>query len=473
MSSAIPPASEAATAPEDDDGGGHGLARVLGPVRATALVVGSIIGTGVFLKPAKMAEAVGSSALVLGAWLVAGALSMAGALTYAELGARLPHAGGEYAYLKTAYGPLPAFMYGWMRFWIGSPGSIASFAVGTTVFLAQPSAFGIDVEAFPGGASGLAVLIIAVLTGVNLLAVGFGAGVQTGLTVLKVVAVVGLGVALFALGRAPDAPVLPTAPLGVAGFSTFVTAVLAALWAFDGWNNLPMVGSEVRRPRRNIPLALVVGMLLVTALYLVADRAYFAVLTPGEVAAASSKAHPVASEALRAAVGTGSSLGDSLVSLMTLVFVVSALGAMTGSILTGARVPYAMAKDGLFFPAFARVSAAARVPAVSIAVQGLVSAILAVSGTFDQLTDAVVFASWIFYGLTAGALFRLRRRGIGGPTRDLPFRVPLYPVLPIVFIALAAVLLVNTIVTAPVLTALGLGVMLIGLPVYAWLRRSS
>lgn len=460
-------APEPTAAPPSDTTSGDALRRVLGPVRATALVVGSIIGTGVFLKPAKMAAEVGSSALVLAAWLVAGALSIAGALTYAELGARLPNAGGEYSYLAVAYGRFPAFMFGWMRFWIGSPGSIASFAVGAVTFMAQA----VDVEAFPGGASGLAVFLIAALTALNLVAVGLGAGVQTGLTLLKVVAIVALGVALLALGRAPDAPTLPTTTLPTAGFSAFVAAVLAALWAFDGWNNLPMVGSEVSRPARNIPLALIVGMALVTALYLLADRSYFAVLSPAEVAAASSKAHPVATEALRAAVGESSALGANLVTVMSVVFVVSALGAMTGSILTGARVPYAMARDGLFFGAFAKVSPRARVPAVSIVTQGVVASVLALSGTFDQLTDAVVFASWIFYGLTAGAVFRLRRRGIGDASAA--YRVPLYPLLPIVFMALAAVLLVQTIVDAPGLTALGLGVMVAGVPLYLWLRRPA
>lgn len=413
-----------------------------------------------------MSEVLGSASLVLAAWLVAGALSVAGALTYAELGARLPSAGGEYAYLRTAYGRLPAFMYGWMRFWIGSPGSIASFAVGAVVFLGQSL---VDLSAFPGGAAGLAVLFIASLTGLNLATVTLGSGVQTGLTVLKVFAIVGLAVVLFALGRAPDAPALARAALPPeAGFSAFMTAVLAALWAFDGWNNLPMVGGEVKNPGRNIPLALVAGMALCTALYLLADRAYFAVLDVGEVAAASSKDHPVATAALEAAVGVASPVGVHIVSIMTLIFTVSALGAMTGSILTGARVPYAMARDGLFPASLARVSQRARVPAVSIALQGLVASILAVSGTFDQLTDAVVFASWIFYGLTAGAVFRLRKLGLGEAT---VFRVPLYPFLPIVFILLAIVLLINTILTAPGLTAIGLGVMALGLPVYLWMGR--
>jgi len=455
----------------------HGdLARVLGPVRATALVVGSIIGTGVFIKPASMAAALGSSALVLLAWIAAGLLSLAGALTYAELGARHPRAGGEYVYLKEAYGPLPAFLYGWMRFWIGSPGSIAAFGVGSATFLAAVT----NVEAdYPGGVAGLAVTLVVALTLVNLLAVSLSSGFQTFLTILKVIAVLGLGVTLLVLGRepgtiAPGGPgAAPVADVGGPGFAAFMVAVLAALWAFDGWNNMPMVAGEVRRPERNIPLALALGMALVAALYLIADRAYFSVLTVEEVAALAHKgAPPVATVALQvAAPGVG---GEPVVRFMSLVFVVSALGAMTGSILTGARVPYAMAADGLFHRSFARVSQA-RVPAVSVAVQGAVAATLAASGTFDQLTNAVVFASWIFYGMCAGALFVLRRReraaaGGAGP-RPGGYRVPLYPVLPIVFIAVAAVLLVVTVIEMPVLSAVGLGVIAAGVPVYVWLVR--
>jgi APA family basic amino acid/polyamine antiporter len=442
------------------------LLRVIGPVRATALVVGTIIGTGVFLKPARMAESLGDATFVLLAWVAAALLSLAGALTYAELGARLPAAGGEYAYLRAAYGPMPAFLYGWMRFLIGSPGSIASFAVGATTFLAQS----LDVGAFPGGPSGLAVALIASLTALNLATLGLGATFQTGLTALKLLAIVGLAVALLALGRAPDAPPMATVATGTVGFSAFVTAVLAALWAFDGWNNMPMIGSEIAHPRRNIPLALIAGMGLCVVVYLLADRAYFSVLTVDEVAAASSRAHPVATAALEAALGERHG-HDLIIKTMTAIFVLSALGAMTGSILTGARVPFAMARDGLFFAHFGRVTRG-RVPGFSILMQGLIASILAVSGTFDQLTDAVVFASWIFYGLTAGALFKVRRaERLNG---DAPaFRVPLYPVLPAVFIALTLVLLVNTIVTSPVLTALGLGVLALGLPVFLWLRRRA
>lgn len=454
------------------------LLRVLGPVRATALVVGSIIGTGVFIKPASMAEALGSASLVLLAWIAAGLLSLAGALTYAELGARHPRAGGEYVYIKEAYGPLPAFLFGWMRFWIGSPGSIAAFGVGSATFLAAVAPVEQD---FPGGIAGLAVTLVVALTLVNLLTVSLSSGFQTFLTILKVLAVIGLAIVLFVAGREPSDVVplgphpLPATDAAGPGFAAFMVAVLAALWAFDGWNNMPMVAGEVKRPERNIPLALVIGMALVATLYLFADRAYFSVLTVEEIAALAQKgAPPVATVALQTALTDHG--GEVAVRFMSLVFVVSALGAMTGSILTGARVPYAMAADGLFHRSFARLSGA-RVPAVSVAVQGAVAAILAASGTFDQLTNAVVFASWIFYGMCAGALFVLRRRearalGAGGAARA-GYRVPLYPALPVVFIAVAAVLLVVTVIEMPLLSAIGLGVIALGVPIYAWLVRGA
>lgn len=442
------------------------LLRVLGPVRATALVVGTIIGTGVFIKPAAMADALGSSLLVFAAWIVAGCLSVAGALTYAELGARLPRAGGEYVYLKEAYGSLPAFLFGWMRFWIGSPGSIAAYGVGSAMFLAKIA----PVADYPGGAAGLAVTLVVSLTLLNLLTVTIGSGFQTFLTILKVVAVLGLGIGLFVLGRDPSWVPPATTAIAEPGFGAFMIAVLAALWAYDGWNNMPMVAGEVKHPQRNIPLALGVGMAIVAALYVLADRAYFSVLSVEEIAALAEKGSlPVATTALMAAAPGGG--GELALTLMSIVFVVSALGGMTGSILTGARVPYAMASDGLFHRSFARVSVRERVPAVSIAVQGFVASVLAASGTFDQLTNAVVFASWIFYGMCAGALFVLRKRAgadEGGPR----YRTPLYPALPIVFIAVAVVLLVVTVVEMPELSALGLGVLALGVPVFWWMTRA-
>ena len=438
------------------------LSRALGVVTATALVAGTIIGTGVFLKPAVMAQGAGSEALVLVAWLVALALSVAGALTYAELGALMPEAGGEYVYLREAYGPMPAFLYGWMRFFIGSAGSIAAYAVGSATFLAAV----VDVDAWPGGRVGLAILFIAVFTATNCLALSFGARFQAALTALKVVAIGGLCAVLYALGDGPA----PSAPEpGYQGIAAFGTAVLAALWAFDGWNNLAMVGGEIREPQKNLPRAFILGMALVAALYLLANGAYFHALDYHAVAGSYSTAHkdaaPVAAAALTA-VGQGGAAA-----VMSILFLVSALGAMNGSILTASRVPYALARDGLFPRALGQLSTR-HVPVMAVLAQGAVSTVLALSGTFDQLTDAVVFASWIFYGLCTGAVFVLRRR-LAREGRVPPYRTPFYPVLPALFIAVTVLLLVNTVASMPELTALGLGIIALGVPAYWLAIRSS
>jgi len=444
------------------------LSRALGVVTATALVAGTVIGTGIFLKPAVMAQGAGSEGLVLLAWIVAGLLSLAGALTYAELGALMPEAGGEYVYLRESYGRLPAFLYGWMRFFIGSAGSIAAYAVGSATFLAAV----VDVERWPGGKGGLAVTFIALFVVTNCLALTFGARLQAALTGLKVVSISGLCLALFALGSGPAAA---TPEPGFQGIAAFSTAVLAALWAFDGWNNLAMVGGEIRDPQKNLPRALIFGMALVAALYLLANSAYFHALDFQAVSASYSTAHkdalPVATSALAAVTGAPASTSSGPsgpVIAVSILFLVSALGAMNGSILTGSRVPYALARDGLFPRALALLSTR-HIPVRAVVAQGVIAAILALSGSFDQLTDAVVFASWIFYGLCTGAVFILRRR-LRRMGEVPPYRTPFYPVLPAVFIAVTLLLLVQTVVSMPELTAVGIAIIAAGVPVYYFVR---
>jgi APA family basic amino acid/polyamine antiporter len=447
----------------------------------TALVVGTVIGTGVFLKTAIMAQDVGSPMLVLAAWVAAGLLSLAGALTYAELGAMLPHAGGEYVYLRQAYGETTAFMFGWMRFAVAGSGSIAILGTGvatflsavfplTTVWMEHHFQFlGQSIHWRLGTLQMVAVVVILLFALVNCLAVALGGKVQSILTVLKIggiIVVVG-GVFLFSPGASWSHLATPTGEGGgsIGGFAAFGTAMMAALWAYDGWNNMPMAAGEVQNPGRNIPRALIVGMVAVTIVYCIANLAYFYALPFGEVVTSSSTKYrdalPVATKAAQ------TFLGDYGGRIVSIAFILSALGALNGSILANARVPYAMARDGVFFSRMARLHQVSRVPVWSILIQATWACLLALSGTFDQLTDYVIFASWIFYALVTSSVFVLRRRQ---PDLERPYRTIGYPLVPIVFVLVAGWLVVNSLFTRPVEAVVGLGLIAIGLPVYRYFR---
>lgn len=438
------------------------LDRGLGPWAAASITVGTIIGTGVFLKAAVMAQLGGSAAWVLAAWAVAGVLSLAGAMTYAELGGMFPDAGGEYVYLRRGYGPLAGYLYAWNRFWIATPGSIAAYAVGSATFLAPvlPSSFG-------GGSVPLAISIIVVFTLINCLNVRAGGRLQTVLTILKVIMI--LAIAIGALVAPAGDWSRITAGGAFPGFGAFGALVLAALWAYDGWNNLPMAAGEVRDPGRNLPRALVGGALGVLAIYAMVNLGYFHALPFPDVVSSSSTAYPDAPAVAQKVASQF--VGGTAQAVLAVAMTVSAISAMNGSMLTGARVPYAVAKDGLAPAPLARLSAA-RIPATAVLVQGALACVFALSARFDQLTDAVVFASWLFYALNAGTVLILRRRA---PEAARPFRVPGYPLVPIVFIVLATLLLVNTIWTAPRPSALGLGMTALGALVYAvrYRRRAA
>jgi APA family basic amino acid/polyamine antiporter len=438
------------------------LRRELGARDAVALVVGSIIGTGVFIKTAGMTQAVGSPGMVLLVWCVAGALSLTGALVYAELGVRFPRAGGEYVFLREGFGKLPAFLYGWMRFWIGSPGSIAAYGVGCASFAA-----GIFPEMTAGQRTGSAQLAILAFTLINCFAVMVGGAVQSILTWLKIILVAGLALGLIGFSEPGSmARVLSSQPTAVnVGFSGFATAMIAALWAFDGWNNMPMAAGEIRDPGRSIPRALVFGSLICLIIYTAVNFAYFVALPVDEVLSANSSLYPDALPV--ATVAAKRIFGETSSVFMSVAFVISALGAMNGSILTGARVPYAMARDGVFFQLLGKVGQRSHVPVTAVVIQGLWAAVLAGSGSFDQLTNYVVFSSWIFYAMCALALFRFR-----GKQKEAAFLVPGYPLLPLVFIAVSALLLIATVASDPVSSLTGLALIAAGIPFYWWNRHS-
>ncbi len=442
------------------------LVRGLGLVDAASIVVGSIIGTGVFLKTATMASLLGNPMMVLLVWIVAGLLSLAGALAYAELGSLMPNAGGEYVYLKEGYGDLWAFLYGWMRFWIGSPGSIAAYAVGAMTFMS-----GMVDLSFVGGKAAAAVIVIIVFSSLNCLSVAFGGKLQAFMTILKLLIIIGISFGIFLFSSTGSMSHFSETSPGVNGFtgwSAFGSATLAALWAYDGWNNLPMVAGEVKNPQKNIPLALGLGMLVILAIYGVTNLAYFYALPFTEVLTSNSSDFPDALPVATKAALTF--LGTSGITILSAAFVFSALGAMNGSIMTGARVPYAMARDGLFFRQLGNVSEKSMVPVVSVIIQGIVSMILALSGTFDQLTDYVVFSAWIFYAMVTGVVFVLRKRL---PNAPRSYKTLGYPIVPVIFIVLAILLLINTVITNPSGSMIGLGFILAGVPVYFIFKRTQ
>jgi len=456
------------------------LVRALNATDTTTLVVGTVIGTGVFMKASVMAQQVGTPMLVLAAWVAAGFLSLAGALAYAELGALFPHAGGEYLYVRRAYGDAPAFLYGWMRFVVASTGSIAILGVGFATFLSAILPLdnvwaertfrflGREVPWQFGLKQVVAVSVILLFSAINCSGVAFGGRVQTVLTAAKVlgIAIIVGGVFLFSEARGWSDLRTASGSTVWSGWKAFGAAMLAALWAYDGWNNMPMVAGEVKDPERNVPRALIIGMVIVMTIYCLANLSYFYALPLGEVITSNSTAYrdalPVATKAAQTFLG---SVGGRFVSVS---FMLSALGALNGSILSNARVPYAMARDGLFFRRLGQLSSRSRVPVWSIVTQGIWASVLAVSGTFDQLTDYVIFASWIFYGLTTSSIFVLRRKM---PEVPRPYRTVGYPVVPAGFVLVAAWLTINTLQTSPVESVSGLVLIALGLPFYFYYRR--
>ncbi|HEX8474711.1 MAG TPA: amino acid permease [Pyrinomonadaceae bacterium] len=459
------------------------LVRGLTLIAAISIVIGNVVGTGVFLKARVMTCNVGTPGMVVAVWVAAGILSLAGALTYAELAAMMPRAGGEYVFVREAYGARWGFLYGWMQIFIAKTGSQASVAVALAIFLNILSGNALDTTYFTlplfgyeipfGNLQLIALAAIAILTLINCAAVVVSGNIATILTVIKIALVLGVGVGAFLLSRSADwshfamsnvggtcEDVSATARAGMAGFGA---AMLGALWGYDGWNNLTLVAGEVKNPQRNIPLALIGGMLVIIALYVFINIAYFYVLTPTEVASVP-KASSVATEVAR------TFLGPVAVSLITLGLLFSSIGTLHTSILTGARVPYAMARDRLFFQNLARLSPRTHVPIGALILQGIWASILALSGSFDTLTNYVVFGSWIFYGLTTASVFIFRRRM---PDAERPYRAWGYPVVPVLFLIVTGWLLINTLITDRVQSLIGLGLIALGLPVYWYWSRHN
>lgn len=464
------------------------LVRGLGLIAAISIIIGNVVGTGVFLKARVMTCNVGSPNWVILVWIAAGILSLAGALTYAELAAMMPQAGGTYNFLRKAHGNAASFLFGWMQIFIAKAGSQASVAVAFAIFLNdllggkfKQTLLTTNVFGFPFELTNLQLIAVGLIVAVTLLncaSVAFSGNIATVLTVVKIalILLVGLGAFLLADGSfgnfagSVGAGVCEGVESNVLYGSTdytllagFAAAMLGALWGYDGWDNLTYVAGEVKNPSRNIPIALVGGTALIILLYVFVNAAYFYVLSPEAVASVSAESS-VAREV------AGKFLGASAIMLMAAGLMASSFGTLHTSVLTGARIPYAMAQDGMFFKSLSRISPTTRVPVRALLVQGVWACILALSGSFDTLTNYVIFGSWIFYALATSSIFVFR---IKYPEMERPYKAFGYPVVPVLFLLVATWLLLTTLINSPRQSLVGIFLILIGLPFYFYLSRRN
>jgi basic amino acid/polyamine antiporter, APA family len=449
------------------------LTRALGPYATIAVVAGTVIGTGIFLVPSLMLAHTGSPLRVMEVWVFAGVLSLFGALGYAELGGALPEAGGEYVYLREAYGPGMGFLYGWTQFLVAKAASIATIATGFLLYTSfffpslsqvlwrisfgrgqQPVIFEVTGEQIG------AALIILMVSGLNVFGVRGSGAVQTVFTVAKLSVLAVLIVAGITFGHGSFEHFRDAVP-AAAGTSGFLLATVSALWAYDGWNNLSMVAAEVRDPQRNMPRALIIGTLIVLGVYLLANVSYFYVLAPGEALATST----IATTAARRFLGAG---GGSFVAVGALI---SIFAALNGSVLAGSRIPYAQAHDGLFPERLARVHPRFHTPVAAIMAQAVIAGIFALTGSYEALYTKTIYSEWIFYALVTAGIVILRRRR---PGLARPYRTWGYPVVPLVFVGVAALILGDTLFQRPADALVCLGLMGTGIPAYflwkAWSR---
>ncbi len=470
------------------------LIRGLGLIAAISVIIGNVIGTGVFLKARVMTCNVGSPTWVIVAWIAAGLLSLAGALTYAELTAMKPEAAGPYVFLRDAYGRLSSFLFGWMQMFIARTGSQASVAVvfaialndylggGLKQTLLQTTIFGFPYEIT--SLQIIAIVVIAIFTTLNCLSVSMSGQIATALTFIKIALVffVGLGAFLFVSGGGLEnfslmntggtcEGVNESVKFGSAEYTFlagFGAAMLAALWGYDGWDNLSFVAGEVKDPSRNIPIAIIGSVFLVIFLYVAVHVAYFYVLDPTAIASVSKDSSVAMVVVSKFFGGDITSLATGVaVAIFTVGLMLSSLGTLHTSILSASRIPYAMAKDGMMIQTFEKLSVNA-VPINGVIFQGVWASVLALSGSFDTLTDYVIFGSWIFYGLITSSIFIYRRKH---PDLPRPYKAFGYPVVPIVFLFVTGWLLISTMINTPVQSFTGLALIIIGVPIYYLLNK--
>lgn len=437
------------TAPQPSVPAEPTLARRLGAFDATMIVMGGIIGAGIFVNPSVVARQVHTFGLVLGAWVIGGAIALVGAFVYAELAVLRPRVGGQYAYLRDAYHPIVAFLYGWTLLLVTQTGGMAGAAIIFGRYFRELTGTGVPEQA-------VAALALAILTIVNCLGVRAGSNVQSVLMLTKIAAIALLiGVGLFAAPAAPDvAPALGADSGGVIGLAT---AMVPVLFAYGGWQTASFVSGEMRDPRRDLPRGLLVGVVGVVVLYLAVTFVCLRVLGVGGLAGTATPASQVMRNAL----------GDRGARLIALGIAVSTVGFLSQSVLTAPRVYYAMARDGVFFKAVGTLDPRSRVPVVAIVLQGVWAAIIALSGKYDQILNYVVSIDVLFFGLTGASLivFRARERRAGAPG-ERGVRVPLHPISTGIFVLACWSISVTTIVQYPTNAGIGVAILLVGVLVY-------
>ena len=443
------------------------LERQLGLFDSSMMVIGIVIGSGIFMTTGLMAEALPSASLILLAWILGGLQMLAGALTYAELGAAMPKAGGQYVYLREAYGPLPGFLFGWVAFVAYISGTNAAIAVAIAEHLGSfypslsthNSIIGIGSFSISGGQI-FAMSLIVVLSLINYLGIVFGKWVQNIFTVLKIGSILLFALAglFISTGNHLDLSLNPT-DMSIGSILTGMGIALVAVnWTVGGWEYVTFAAGEIKNPKKNLPLALIIGTIIILVLYFLINIAYLKVL-PMDTLIGEIKVGEMAAKTL---------YGPGIAGVFTLVIIVSMFGALNGNILVGSRVYYAMAKDHLFFSSAANVHPKFKTPGNAIIIQGFWAAILTLTGTFEELITLVVFVNFMMWIAASSTVFVLRKKQ---PNLERPYKVWGYPYVPAFFIIFSSVIMVNTFFESPEQSLMGLGLTLLGIPAYLYWKK--
>lgn len=451
----------------------HSLARRLTLTNAIMVVIGSVIGSGIFLTPQNVAANIDVPGLMIAVWILTGLLTLAGALTNAEVASLVPEAGGQYVFFRVTFGQLTAFLYGWTTFIVYQTGSIAAIAVAFAKYLGYfvdlPN-FGSEIEAWKLPLVGniyplkdigvilFAILAIIAVTTINYLGVHFGGFIQNVFTFLKVAAIGGIIVLAFSSGKGSTENFFPLwgMPSSGAFLASFGVAMIATLWSYDGWNSLTYLAGEVVKPEKNIPRALIIGTIAIIIIYAATNLAYLYILPIDQIA----KSNLVAADVMDAIFyGWGGAIISAMVMLST-------FGTVNATSMTTARVFYAMSKDKFFFKSMANVHPKFKTPAKSLVIQGTWASILCLTGTYDQIFTYVIFAGWIFYALGAVAVFILRKKM---PNAHRLYKV--HPAIPIAFILVATWFVYNTIVEQTADSVVGLLLLAAGIPFYLYWQK--